>query len=98
DIDESANGFNVPGGFRSNPFGYGIADVTAANQKKNGPTIQPGDLVRTLTIDHTRVDKDNAVGVLIDGATGDYSPSAPPSALVASGLANKAIPTHDHIA
>ena len=43
--------------------------------------------VRTLTIDHTRVDHYNAVGVLVDGATGDYSQyAAPPAALVPSRL------------
>jgi len=97
DIDESADGFTVPGGFRSNPFGYGIADVTAAGQKP-GPKIKPGALVRTLTIDHTRVDTYNAIGVLIDGATGDYSQYAlPATPLVPSGVVNNAILTNDQI-
>ena len=38
-IDESAEGFNVPGGFRSNPYGIGIAHVTAAPKK--GHAINP---------------------------------------------------------
>ena len=96
-LDESADGFNVPGGFRSNPFGIGIAHVTAAGQKK-GPKIKPEDLVRTLTIDHTRVDTYNAIGVLVDGATSDYSPyTLPATPLVPSGVVNKAILTNDQI-
>ncbi|HZC69226.1 MAG TPA: hypothetical protein VE442_00890 [Jatrophihabitans sp.] len=58
DLDESANGYTVPGGFRSNPFGYGIAHVA----KSAGPAT------RNLTIDHVRVERYNAVGVLVDGA------------------------------
>jgi hypothetical protein len=52
DTDESANGYQVPGGFRSNPFGYGIAQVSTAQS--------PGGHV--LTVDHTRVDRYNALG------------------------------------
>src|SRR5580765_13272 len=95
-IDESADGFNVPGGFRSNPYGIGIAHVTAA--PKNGHAINPEDLVRTLTIDHTRVDTYNAIGVLVDGATNDYSPyTLPATPLVPSGVLNKAVLTNDQI-
>jgi hypothetical protein len=53
DVDESANGYTVPGGFRSNPFGFGIAHVGGS---------------RALTIDHTRVDHYNAAGVVVQGA------------------------------
>ena len=54
--------------------------------------------MRTLTIDHTRVDTYNAIGVLVDGATSDYSPYTLPSApLVPSGVVNKAILTNDQI-
>jgi len=56
DTDESANGYTVPGGFRSNPFGFGIAHVSTSSR------------TRTLTVDHTRVDHYNAAGVVIDGA------------------------------
>jgi len=55
DTDESANGYQVPGGFRSNPFGYGIAQVSTAQS----PAAQ------VLTVDHTRVDHYNALGVLV---------------------------------
>jgi hypothetical protein len=88
DTDESASGYTVPGGFRSNAFGYGIADVTSATGA--GPS-EP----RTLRIDHTRVDRYNAIGVLIDGATGDYSASSP--ALTPSGVKNIGILTNDAI-
>jgi Zinc carboxypeptidase len=92
DIDESANGYTVPGGFRSNPFGIGIAHVTRVKPPKNKPKTIP---VRTLTIDHTRVDRYNAVGILIDGATGDYTDG---SALQASGVPNRAVLTADQVA
>jgi len=61
DTDESANGYQVPGGFRSNPFGYGIAQVSTAQS----PAAQ------VLTVDHTRVDHYNALGVLVTGAGND---------------------------
>jgi hypothetical protein len=53
DTDESANGYAVPGGFRSNAYGFGIAHVGHGH---------------TLTIDHTRVDHYNSAGVVVDGA------------------------------
>ena len=53
DVDESTNGYTVPGGFRSSPFGFGIAHVGGS---------------RALTIDHTRVDHYNAAGVVVEGA------------------------------
>jgi hypothetical protein len=55
DTDESANGYQVPGGFRSNQFGYGIAQVSTA----------PSSGEQVLTVDHTRVDHYNALGVLV---------------------------------
>src|SRR5215468_4476682 len=58
DTDESANGYQVPGGFRSNQFGYGVAQVSTAQP--------PSEQV--LTLDHTRVDHYNALGVLVTGA------------------------------
>lgn len=55
DIDESANGYTVPGGFRSNQWGIGIAAVTRVEPL---PNAKPKPIpVRTLTIDHTRVDR-----------------------------------------
>lgn len=101
DLDESANGYTVPGGFRSNPFGYGIVEVTAAtdtraNTQSVERTKKPS--VRTLTIDHTRVDDYNAIGVLIDSATSDYSPYALGSTpLQPSGIENRGVLTNDQI-
>ncbi len=57
DVDESANGYTKPGGFRSNPFGYGIAVVSAHSTDAH-----------VLSVDHTRIERYNAVGVLVDGA------------------------------
>ena len=91
-IDESKNGYTVPGGFRNSAFGIGIADVTRV-KPLDSPTTIP---VRTLTIDHTRVDRYNSVGILIDGATGDYSPSSS-SPLTPSGVPNRGILTSDVI-
>ncbi len=92
--DEGKNGYTVPGGFRNGPFGIGIADVTRVKPNAgNRPPIPP----RTLTIDHTRVDHYNSVGILIDGATGDYSPSQT-SPLTASGVPNRGVLIADVIA
>lgn len=70
---------DIPGGYRSNNFGYGIAQVTAADSRPGGATT------RTLTIDHTRVDRYNKIGILIDGATGNSLPLSP-SGVVNSGV------------
>ena len=66
-IDESKNGYQVPGGFRSNNYGIGVAMVTRNKPPKNKPKVQPA---RTLTLDYTRIDHYNAVGLLVDGSTG----------------------------
>ncbi len=66
--------FNFPGGYRSNNFGYGIAQVTAATSPP------PGAPPRPLLIDNTRVDKYNKLGVLIDGATNDNPAADAPRA------------------
>src|SRR6266487_991045 len=56
DTDESASGYTVPGGFRGNAFGYGVADVTSGDDAGSLGSSGP----RTLRIDHTRVDHYNA--------------------------------------
>jgi hypothetical protein len=66
---------NIPGGYRSNNFGYGIAQVTAADSRP------AGSAPRTLTIDHTRVDRYNKIGILIDGATSGALPLNPSGVL-----------------
>ncbi len=68
----------VPGGYRADNFGYGIAQVTAAQ----APT---GDGPRVLRIDHTRVDRYNKIGILIDAGTGGGLP-LDPSGVVNSGV------------
>jgi hypothetical protein len=57
DLDESATGYTRPGGFRSNAFGFGIALVSAH-----------GHGAHVLTVDHTRIERYNAAGVLVEGA------------------------------
>ena len=66
----------LPGGYRSNEYGYGIAQVTAAS----GVT---GAAPRPLVIDHTRVDSYNKLGILIDGGTTSSLPVQP------SGVVNE---------
>jgi hypothetical protein len=95
DTSEAADAYTTPGGFRSNPFGYGVAQVTRAT-KATAPS--GSSAVRTLRIDHTRIDHYNAIGVLIDGATSDYSPQADPSTpLALSGVQDRGILTNDQI-
>ena len=72
---EQAAASSTPGGYRSQFPGVGIAQVTSGAGLSGTP-------VRTLTIDRTRVDKYNTIGVLIDGATGDATP------LVETGVSN----------
>jgi hypothetical protein len=72
----SNTAFALPGGYRSNEYGYGIAQVTAARE---APAAAP----RPLTIDHTRVDSYNKLGILIDGGTGAALPTVP------SGIVNE---------
>jgi hypothetical protein len=67
----------IPGGYRSNNFGYGIAQVTAAQEPAGGP--------RLLKIDHTRVDRYNKIGILIDAGSGGGLPLNP------SGVVNSAV-------
>jgi hypothetical protein len=74
----SNTAYELPGGYRSNQFGYGVAQVTAAIEPP------PGNAPRPLTIDHTRIDRYNKIGVLIDGATGNSLPLTP-SGVVNSG-------------
>ena len=68
--------------------------VTRMTPKMIKPKTQ---LTRTLTIEHTRIDHYNSVGVLVDGATSDYVPSQS-LPLQASGIHNVAILTADQIA
>jgi hypothetical protein len=48
DLDESASGYTRPGGFRGNPFGYGIALVSAtATARTSSPSTTPGSSATT---------------------------------------------------
>lgn len=76
---EAANASTQPGGYRSAMPGVGIAQVTAAASAPDGAAPRP------LLIDHTRVDRYNRIGVLIDGAT-ETTDSAP---LTATGIVNR---------
>jgi hypothetical protein len=58
----------MPGGYRSNFLGYGVAQVTAAQ------TAPVGAAPRTLTIANTRIDEYNRAGVLIDGGINSVIP------------------------
>jgi hypothetical protein len=68
---------DLPGGYRSNEYGYGIAQVTAAHE------VPPAAGPRPLVIDHTRVDSYNKLGILIDGGTTSSLPVQP------SGVVNE---------
>ena len=57
---EAADASTLPGGYRSNFPGVGVAHLTASPTPAN-------NAVRELAIDHSRVDKYNRDGVLIDG-------------------------------
>ncbi|WP_028057522.1 right-handed parallel beta-helix repeat-containing protein [Candidatus Solirubrobacter pratensis] len=64
-----------PGEYKGSPDGFGIAQVTASGAVF--PTV-----ARQVKVDHTRVDKYNSAGILVDSATGDVPP------LTASGITN----------
>ena len=65
--------------------------MTASRSPPSAPRRSPNDVVplastpRVIRIDHTRIDKYNAAGVLLDGATGDTLP------LTASGVVSQGI-------
>jgi hypothetical protein len=81
---EGDNAYNVPGGWRGAQPGIGIVQTSAA-------LLAPVDGARLLTIDRTRVDKYNKIGVLIDGAQNDSAPFAP------SGAVNRGMITASQI-
>jgi hypothetical protein len=68
-----------PGEYKGSSDGYAIASVTA------GGTVPLPATPRVVKVDHTRLDKYNAAGILLDGATGDTLP------LTASGVASKGV-------
>lgn len=68
-----------PGEYKGSNDGYAIASVTA------GGAVPLPTTPRVVKVDHTRVDKYNAAGILLDGATGDTLP------LAASGVSTKGV-------
>jgi Bacterial Ig domain len=75
---DANNADSIPGGYRSSPFGFGVAMATQATSPP------PGNAPRPLLIDRSRIDKYNKVGVWVDSATSDTPP------LTASGVINQA--------
>ena len=69
-----------PGEYKGSSDGFAVASVTAAAGTAPLPTTP-----RVVKIDHTRIDKYNAAGILLDGATGDTLP------LAASGVTTKGV-------
>ena len=74
---EATNADSIAGGYRSSPFGFGVAMATQA------VSPPPGNAPRPLLIDRSRIDKYNKVGVWVDSATGDTPP------LTATGVINQ---------
>jgi hypothetical protein len=64
---EGNNAYLYAGGWRGTQPGIGIAQASTA-------LYSPVDGARKLVIDHTRIDKYNKIGVLIDGAQNDTAP------------------------
>lgn len=75
---EGNNAFSLPGGYRNGNSGYGITQVTRAQNA-------PGGAIRTLYIEATRVDKYNSAGVLISAARDEGA-----ATIVNSGVRNRA--------
>jgi hypothetical protein len=74
-----------PGEYKGSNDGIAIASVTAPPFTTAGtPDSAPLPATpRLVTVDHTRIERYNSAGVLLDGATGDTAP------LTASGVVTK---------
>ena len=72
-----------PGEYKGSNDGYAIASVTAPAVAND--VVPLVGTPRVIRVDHTRVDKYNAAGILLDGATGDTLP------LTASGVTSQGI-------
>jgi hypothetical protein len=68
-----------PGEYKGSNDGYAVASVTA------GTNVPLPAAARVVQVDHTRIDKYNAGGILLDGASGDTLP------LTASGVITRGI-------
>lgn len=92
----SETSYDTPraGEYKGSNDGYAIASVTApVPAPPNGPAgtpLQPDtaplpSVPRIIKVDHSRIDKYNKAGILLDGATGDTLP------LTASGITSQGI-------
>jgi hypothetical protein len=81
---EGNEAYNKVGGWRGAQPGIGIVQTSNA-------LLAPVDGARKLTIDRTRVDKYNKIGILIDGAVNDTAP------LTSSGTVNSAVITASQV-
>ncbi len=81
---EGDNAYTRAGGWRGSQPGIGIVQTSNA-------LLAPVDGARKLTIDRTRVDKYNKIGILIDGAQNDAAP------FVGSGAINWGVITASQI-
>ena len=81
---EGDNAYTRPGGWRGSQPGIGIVQTSNA-------LLSPVDGARKLSIDRTRVDKYNKIGILIDGAQNDAAP------FTASGAINWGVITASQI-
>ena len=82
---EASGAFQQPGGFRSNNVGMGVVHATTAT------SAPPANPPRVLTIDNSRIDRYNKIGVLEDAATNDTPP------LTSSGVDNRLVMTQSHV-
>jgi hypothetical protein len=71
------------GEYKGSPDGIAVASVSAPALAND--VVPLASTPRVIRIDHTRIDKYNAAGVLLDGATGDTLP------LTASGVTSQGI-------
>ena len=79
-----------PGEYKGSNDGIAIASVTAP--ALTGDTAPLPTTPRVIRIDHTRIDKYNGAGILLDGATNDYLQNLEtPATLVASGVTSRGI-------
>ena len=77
DIDESANGYNDAGRLPQQPVRDRHRDGHARRRRRRTPKISPQtSAAHGDDRPHRASTTYNAVGVLVDGSTGDYSPDA----------------------
>ena len=90
-IVTSETSYDTPraGEYKGSNDGYAIASVTAppldAGRPRRADTAPLPTVPRIIKVDHSRIDKYNKAGILLDGATGDTLP------LTASGITSQGI-------